>query len=505
MGKKKQQLEVTPQPVTISLSDPGMTIFHKAGLAGLWMTLKALEADERLMRGRPTGADWRLDDRSVTLHWGDKPKALLDWITERAFLLDRAGLFWFPALGEPRVNYQQATVLQEAVLGTFLQHGQTRKADTPLNQTGSASVVIDDIPTVIRYRKVRSYAHQATDLTPGKPVELAGWYLPGGAERHVGSRGTSLEEPAERALVLRFAAVGAIYFKVRSVGKGTRPAFSLVIPEVTSLKTYARVRQRLLRFGIKELLASGSADAGMRVLAELEAAGLLADVRSTACRIVTFGSLPWSTQQKSRVHVMTVRANTPADLRTYSICRRLLPPQFVRKEGKEPFWDAPLVPDLVAANLSEGRPWYSGISNLLAGADKRRREHIMRYERGGLEKMVQDKTVLPDGPERIFVRACQEALRRHMGAKLGRPGGADLGTVVERIRVSISRCKNAATLRETLTDLWSRGGALHKGENTLLKAGDDWWQQVLPMFGDARWREARDLALLALASYPGSK
>ena len=42
-------------------------------------------------------------------------------------------------------------------------------------------------------------------------------------------------------------------------------------------------------------------------------------------------------------------------------------------------------------------------------------------------------------------------------------------------------------------DLWSRSGSL-----AALRSD---WQQVLPLFSDQEWRLARDLALLALASY----
>lgn len=118
--------------------------------------------------------------------------------------------------------------------------------------------------------------------------------------------------------------------------------------------------------------------------------------------------------------------------------------------------------------------------------------------------MVEDKEALPEGPERTFVLACQEALRRHMGRKFARPGGADWGNEFEKVRVSIARCKNLASFRETITDFWARGGSLHKGEDSLLKAGPSWWQEVLPLLGERNWRKAKDLALLALASYPGN-
>lgn len=501
MGKKTKA--VTPQQVVVSLSDPGMTALHKVGLAGLWMTLRAFERDRELMRTLPAGTGWRLARAGVTLVLGPTPKDLFDWLIASAFRLDKAGFIWFPALGRPADNIQQAVVRQSAMLGTFLQHGLTRKADPSMSPGGSVNTVVDDLPHVLEYRRVTAYAHQKQDITPGNPVRLAGWSLPGGSERHTAYGETKLAEPAERALVLRFAPVGAICFELRARLRGVRLAYALVLPEVTDLEQYARCRGCFLPYGVKQLYAAGAADAGMRVLAELHAAGLLPDLRSAACRVVSFGVVPWSTQQKTRVQLATVRVGVESDLDLYRRCVNWLPATLVRRENAAPFWDVPLVPDLVARNLSSDKEWYQGFADLVA--DKDRRRHVFSYEKEGLKEMAKDTNILPDGSERIFVQACQEALRRRMGQKHGRPGGADWGTEYEKVRVAIARCKNAATFRETIADLWARGGSLQKGDKSLLDAGDDWWQQVLPLFGETGWRKAKDLALLALASYPGGK
>lgn len=48
VGKKVKEgkhTEANGSPITINLFGPGMTALHKVGLAGLWMTLEALEGD----------------------------------------------------------------------------------------------------------------------------------------------------------------------------------------------------------------------------------------------------------------------------------------------------------------------------------------------------------------------------------------------------------------------------------------------------------------------------
>ena len=107
--------------------------------------------------------------------------------------------------------------------------------------------------------------------------------------------------------------------------------------------------------------------------------------------------------------------------------------------------------------------------------------------------------------DRIFVQACHEAWRRRMGqlGERAKREGASFSDLVrrefERIRVGFARCKNAATLRETITDFWARAGGPLPG----LTSG---WKEVLPLMDEKNWRKAKDLALLALTSYrPASK
>lgn len=65
---------------------------------------------------------------------------------------------------------------------------------------------------------------------------------------------------------------------------------------------------------------------------------------------------------------------------------------------------------------------------------------------------------------------------------------------MQRWRLAFAGAKTADDFRKALTDLWSRSGS-----NPVLKSS---WREVLPLICDEdRWRLARDLALLALASY----
>ena len=114
--------------------------------------------------------------------------------------------------------------------------------------------------------------------------------------------------------------------------------------------------------------------------------------------------------------------------------------------------------------------------------------------------MIESRDALPGGPERAFVVACHDAWRRRMGrlsGKAKREGSSFVDAVdreFERLRVSFSRCKNAVSLREAITDFWARAGSP-------LKPLQDGWREVIDLLDEKNWRKARDLALLALASY----
>lgn len=200
---------------------------------------------------------------------------------------------------------------------------------------------------------------------------------------------------------------------------------------------------------------------------------------------------------------MTVRAGSEAALKTFSLCQQFLAAELVKPGDGEPFWDVPQVPDLVARNLTEGKQWWEDFGDFLG--DMKRRKHVLRYEKGGLAKMVEDKEALPGKSERTFVLACHEAWRRRMGqlsekARRERSSFSDLvSREFERLRVSFSRCKNAASLREVVTDFWARGGAP-------LKPLQEGWRDVLILLDEKNWKKAKDLVLLALASYkPATK
>ena len=105
----------------------------------------------------------------------------------------------------------------------------------------------------------------------------------------------------------------------------------------------------------------------------------------------------------------------------------------------------------------------------------------------------------PDEADQLLVKAMHQALRNRYGALAQRAKARGetpaFAREFERIRTSLMRSKNASTLRAELADIFARGGV-----NQTLQ---EHWPKLLPLFTGTDWQRARDLALLALASYAG--
>lgn len=478
-----------------------MTSYHKLGLGGLYLTLCAFEKNPRLIESfGDKGWSWKRSPTAVCFRLEKEPNLFFQQLVSESFKL-RDGLFAFPALGDPMQSPEYAACLHEGILQTILQHGLTREAEPPKKGTGHLVFEYEDGYETIHYRKVKSYVHQRAVIDVSTPFSVAGWGFPGGAVRHTAfTKDTELREPLERALCLLFAIVGALYFRLRGRGAGVRANYALVIPEITNLEQYRSMRSQFGRFGAERFLVAGRAEAGLQVLLELDAQGLLQEFHGAVCRVVLLSTLPWSKQQKTRADVLALGKIPEQCLRVYRLCKQGFRSRLVRHpETGETFWSVPQSPALIAENLSKGKlSWWDGFADF--SSDKERAKAIFSKEQGGLYRMVTNEQAMPkDSPQTIFVAACHEAWKRRLG-KIGeraRSANLDFSRQVskefEKLRVTFSRAKNAATLRAAITDFWVRGGT------GLGPLQGDGWRKILPLLDD--WSQARDLVLLALASY----
>ena len=120
MAAKSKPIEQAPQEMTWSLSDPGMSLLERAGLAALHMSLDAateLDADLSPLHWN----DDDLTDDSVTVRWettaGEAFAKLFEWAWQV-----KDGVLYFPAIHKDCPEIWQRTATHSGVFGTFLQH-----------------------------------------------------------------------------------------------------------------------------------------------------------------------------------------------------------------------------------------------------------------------------------------------------------------------------------------------------------------------------------------------
>ncbi|GAB1540970.1 type I-MYXAN CRISPR-associated Cas8a1/Cmx1 [Scytonema sp. NUACC21] len=484
--------------VEFDLGSPSFTLLHRAGLAGLWMTLKQLEKEHIKA---PYNLNWQLNNRQVTLSWEGEDKKVLEWLLAESFEI-HDGLIALRGLDFKTIRKDAQVIVHQGILGTFLQHNSTHKSAG----TTTKSLQLDEGGKEIQvtYKILTSYAYQdfANNLCDrqgrllSQPINVAGWLNPGAVVRHVAfSSDTSFEEPPENAFVLLFAPVACYYYLLRSKLRDKRAQYALVIPEVTDIKKYAQYRQNphLRNATYKDFHACGLGDAGLRFLTYETTVNIASTFGVPSCQVITLGTVPWATQQKTRSDIYIVEANTQI-CQKYDVCRNWLQDKSI--EGKQGgFVVSSFARELIAENLAKSQPWYSGISEKVNSDELFRK---LAYERRGLYQVIQK--IDSDPREKLFVQACHEAIKFTYGQiseqakKRGELPNFDRETV--RIRTGLGRCKNAVNFREFITDFWSRAGKIP----TL----QEHWEDLIDfVMRDSYWKKSRDLALLALASYKG--
>lgn len=500
--------------LTCELHRPGMTALHRVGLAGLYMTLDAFERDTEAREVlHSAGLTWSLDERKVVLDFAEgKERLAMERLIALSFQLD-SGFFKLPGLelgGKP--SLEQNWLLYQALLGTFLQfgpHRPTGKKDTLVVEIDDKQLRIPGFAPVTRYRHQDANKDFLTKKGAlGDNVELVGWLYPGGAQRHVAYGDSVLEEPAELAFCLLFAPVGAIFFQVSSRRRGRKARTALVLPQVSSLGGYARLRRFVAQNGVLTLTAASPTDAALQltVMAKGQA---LSEALGSQIRVLAFGIVTWNEKQKSRTAAYAITPTDLPGLRNYELACAIFQNQWQRvkaktdrkgnvKEPEHHFVRPFTAREIIADNVANRRPWYAGFAEYLTNKETR---VPLQFERKELFHMTQDAEY--DHPrERVFIETCHEAWRRRLG-QLGERARREhvafsrlASGEYEKLRVSLARCKNAATLRATVTDFWSRAGSLPSLQED--------WSAILPLLEEDQWRKARDLALLALASYQPS-
>jgi CRISPR-associated protein Cas8a1/Csx13 len=533
------QVKKTPADdhLTMRLFNPGMSLLHRAGVGGLACTLQAMEREfeaGRLSKSKLpapfiNGAPpWEIDEHSVTLRFG-KPENAGEYLKKLfafAFGIRNDGLITLPGQHAIEPAAPVLADLQSGLTLTFLQHGKVRQLAKEWTTT-SYDPEGEGIPGVIvEYRKCAGFKHQngyedfvdkGGYLKPGT-IKVDGPISPGTVVRHVAFTGdTAAEDPLERILPLYFALVGCLALPVN------RGVAALLVPEVDNVAAFVIDRRLMSPSTAKECQIANAADAALQAQVRLRAKKAIGGSAVPGCYAMTFTPTAWASQQKSRVATIHVPPGDEKLLDRFDRALACLPLRIAsravkQKKGKgkrksatetiESFRADSVIRPMIAENLALGQPWYAGFVKLMTKtnpATGKLYRMQLPFERKGLHAMISDPTMWDEEGEKLVVQAVHEAIRQSLGRIREETDGKvakGLSQATknrwqrfrEKLRLDLSGAKTSAQVRSALMNLFSRGGI-----NSILQQD---WAKVLPVLR-SDWQLARDLGLLALASYAG--
>ena len=538
-----------PDHLTMELFAPGMSTLHRAGLGGLACTLNAIGRQHKeglLGKSKLPGpmingqAPWEIAHDSVTLRFGEPHQAgeYLKNLFAFAFGIRSDGLIAIPGQYEIEPSSAVLADLQTGLTLTFLQHGKVRQLEkepttVSYNPEGEGAPGV-----VVQYRKCSGFKHQqgwrdfidATGCLVTGNLKVDGPISPGTVVRHVAfTATTAVEEPPERMLPLYFALVGCLALPVN------RGVAALLVPDVEYLLEFVYDRPAMTPTTVRDCQIASAADAAFRAqLRARNSSTRHAEIASRAktivahsmipgCYAMTFTPTPWASQQKSRVATIHVPPGDDRLLNRFERALSHLSPRIAIRtvkarggrgkkaavtERREAFRADSVVRPLIADNLALGRPWYAGFAALMTKtnpATGRPFRDQLPFERKELHAMISDPAMWDHEGEALVVKAVHEAIRRSLGRireDTDGKGAKHLSQATknrwkrfqEKLRLDLAGAKTPSHVRFTLVDLFSRGGS-----NSVLR---DAWGTVLPVIR-SDWQLARDLGLIALASYAG--
>lgn len=462
--------------LVLSIFDPNTLLPHRAGIAGLALALSALD---------PTDAplQWGVTEDAVKLFWEGSDRDAIVWLLQQVYRSDQ-GYLEVPAL---KLDEQGRYIFTEGVMTTFLQHSKQRNRE---KQTVPLSFLVeDDKPEIqIDYRPVID-CYYTRDLkeafnTKGafKPqIPLKGHHLPGLVECFV--HGAYVESPTG-FLALLFLPLACSYYQL----PGYRSA--VVIPEVRNLTEWVHLRRRMPGRTYRRFRASSAGESALNFLLQEKLIEDAQQFRIDYCEVYQLGSQPWDGNQsylKQAVHRVQVSDEV---LGLYEIASRLLPPRVRVRQGGNGAWVAESKAlAWISDNLIANQRWYRGFSEF------RKSTAIYLDDRRGLQVMAEHLTT----DEQILFDAVQGAFKKYRGQQIeqakrqNRP--PDWEQITNKVIYRLQRPSTQQEFAKALVDFLSQfrsKAALSSGAQIF------WW-----IHQEENWRKARDLTLLAIATYQG--
>jgi CRISPR-associated protein Cas8a1/Csx13 len=596
--------------MTWNLSDQGMGLLERAGLAALFMSLRT--AQEQMEDLSPL--HWEPDDlqsQSVTLRWEGSDREAMTRLMRWAWQV-RDGVLYFPAIhrsAKQRDFAFQRVATHNGILSTFLQHPNVQRKGRPVRivetieegkeytyyyqtldpteladraaakrseKTKPQSVSSEGRPKSRKKAPAgrRDYLRPITILSDEKTkvferdgslskasIELKSWATPGIAGRFGDEK--AWVGPAKLGLLLMLAPIACLYLRLPPQRKKTKDEGSkgsekkakgkkddwtnnwvYVVPYVENLEEFGEARP-ILHLDPKFVDVASLGDAALRFVAEYCTTPYRRELR-VGCRATAMGKVTFYPNQMVRKGILDVEKGRPP--RRYLLLHHAIDHQFISRKGAASLDAAedgegaecsgskqrvevrlPSVRGRIADNLVSDQPWYTDLAipttwerDILDAERKRlakrpggagKAPSIERlcfrnliFQKGRLMELIQKEEMWDSPSEAMFVQAFWETLRSlyRQEAKAAKRGGSRtpkkrIGHLKEDIYRSLMRSKTRELTRQAVAELIAKASRSHRpGEDTVRGNPAAIWRLIDDPHD---WKRARDLALLALATY----
>ncbi|ACK65704.1 conserved hypothetical protein [Rippkaea orientalis PCC 8801] len=491
----------TQSKISLSLTACDTTIMHRAGMAGLYLTLKRLEEKYPDFRQREGNLSWSLTPDTIDLFWEAIDFSALDWLLKESFQLDDNGLICLTGLDDYS-ELRQKIELNEAIKAVFLRHNKFYQA----GEAKKISFTVEEREVSYSYKPLIWYAHQTfakelcdTDTQQLKQdyLQITSWLYLGGIVRHArADKKTKLEEKPEYALALLFVPVVCHYclFHLPSEDVNSRKPhrYLVVIPEINNFEDASRRRWRLQQLEPQQLHVTNMSEAGLLYysLDEIQAN----ENYSQACQVWLYEKMNKASYQRVLTMVEEIEIDKEM-ITTYQQVKQYFQPNYQHIYPNNILIEVNLVRSLIAENLRQKQPWWFNFWKKLIDEDSK---NYLFKQLLSNQKGVKFMTKNSERDEKYlaFIEVFQQAMRANFAkiyAKTERGKNPLFQKKAERLRAELNCCYDEISFQHYLADFLARGG--------LNKPLQGQKREVLLLIQQVPWEKLRIWALLGIASY----
>ena len=488
--------------LALELNASDTTAIHRAGMAGLWMSLRELEQKYPNPSQRSGNLTWDLSSTKIVLNWQGRDLPVIDWLLTQSFLINNKGLIDF--VGLMPLNLVNQIHTHQAIHDTFLRHNKFYKKDQELSET----INIEDKSIKLKYRALKYYANQTFAETLCDEsgflidgyIPIVSWLYPGATVRHAKLQAfTKIEEKVEYAFALLFLPIICRYFTQISNStkrdKKQAARYVVVIPDIDDFEAAANRCWHFQQLQYQDCFVTNLGEAALKYYAE--STEKITSMQH--CQVLLYEKLNKKARQRM-IFKSEDFSITPQAVKDYQFVSQSFIDNKIFIKEKSFTIKVNSIRAIIAENLARELSWWCDLWEQLYQTDPMESENLEQqlvFNRRGFLAMLQQNRKLEIYQD--FIRAFHEALRRIYAKTYDKKrnkveNNLKIDKKYQSIRSELSQCYNQESLEDFLSDFLSRAGL-----NSSLY---DQWERILPLIVDeVNWKRTRNLSLLALASY----